>query len=138
MLISDWSSDVCSSDLHRPARLAHGCGHVHAAADPAYRDCDALQPLRRAWPSVQVAGVVADTDKEDSMSTNIRWNAIRLSTIAVYLFLFVPIVAVILLSFNQRQFGGFPIEGFSLRWYNELFNTDTIRRARSEEHTSEL
>src|SRR3546814_12328612 len=67
------------------------------------------------------------------MSTNIRWNAIRLATIAVYLFLFVPIVAVILLSFNQRQFGGFPIEGFRLRWYTELFNNDTIRRAA---HTS--
>src|SRR3546814_1919757 len=67
------------------------------------------------------------------MSTNIRWNASRLATIAVYLFLFVPIVAVILLSFNQRQFGGFPIEGFSLRWYTELFNNDTIRRAA---HTS--
>src|SRR3546814_8948868 len=57
---------------------------------------------------------------------------------------------------SQRQFGGFPIEGFSLRWYTELFNDDTIRRAahtslilgaqtaiissilRSEEHTSEL
>src|SRR3546814_13272855 len=34
---------------------------------------------------------------------------------------------------SQRQFGGFPIEGFSLRWYTELFNNDTIRRAA---HTS--
>lgn len=67
------------------------------------------------------------------MSGNMRWNAIRVSTVAVYLFLFLPIVAVILLSFNPRQYGGFPIEGFSLHWYMLLFQNDTIRRAA---HTS--
>jgi len=64
---------------------------------------------------------------------NVRWNMIRFSTVLVYLFLFLPIVAVILLSFNPRQFGGFPIEGVSLRWYAELFHNGTIRRAA---HTS--
>ena len=44
------------------------------------------------------------------------WSLIRLYTILVYVFMFAPIAVVMLLAFNSSQFGGFPIEGFSLRW----------------------
>lgn len=54
------------------------------------------------------------------------WTAIRVFTFLVYLFMFAPIVVVILLSFNASQFGNFPMEGFSLRWFIELAENDAI------------
>ena len=54
---------------------------------------------------------------------------IRAFTTLVYIFMFAPIAVVVLLSFNSAQFGSFPIEGFSLRWFEELFNNAAIVRA---------
>ena len=55
--------------------------------------------------------------------------AIRAFTALVYVFMFAPIAVVVLLSFNSAQFGSFPIEGFSLRWFEELANNAAIVRA---------
>jgi spermidine/putrescine transport system permease protein len=55
--------------------------------------------------------------------------SIRAFTIFVYVFMFAPIMVVVLLSFNSAQFGSFPIEGFSLRWFEELANNAAIVRA---------
>ncbi len=57
------------------------------------------------------------------------WVFIRFYTILVYTFMFAPIFVVLLLAFNSSQFGGFPIEGFSLHWFGELFQNDAIMRA---------
>jgi len=57
------------------------------------------------------------------------WSLIRLFTILVYLFMFLPVAIVVLLAFNANQFGSFPIEGFSLRWFEALWNNDAIMRA---------
>ncbi len=57
------------------------------------------------------------------------WNFLKLYTALVYFFMFAPIVAVLLLAFNSSQFGGFPIEGFSLRWFVKLWENEAIIRA---------
>ncbi|MFO7785085.1 MAG: ABC transporter permease [Thermodesulfobacteriota bacterium] len=57
------------------------------------------------------------------------WSLIRLYTILVYVWMFAPIVAVIILSFNPHQFGSFPMEGFSFRWYVKLAQNETILNA---------
>ena len=57
------------------------------------------------------------------------WAWIRLHAIAVYLFMFLPVAVVVLLSFNASQFGSFPMTGISLRWFVELWNNDAIVRA---------
>ena len=57
------------------------------------------------------------------------WSLIRFYPILVYPFMFAPIAVVLLLAFNNSQFGGFPIEGFSLRWFGELFENEAIMRA---------
>ena len=57
------------------------------------------------------------------------WILLRFWTFLVYLFMFLPIGVVILLSFNANQFGGFPITGFSFRWFIRLANNDAILRA---------
>jgi len=57
------------------------------------------------------------------------WQMIRVWTVLVYLFMFLPIGVVVLLSFNANQFGSFPMTGLSLRWFGELFDNDAILRA---------
>ncbi len=57
------------------------------------------------------------------------WGLIRLYTLLVYVFMFAPIAVVLLLAFNSSQFGGFPIEGFSLRWFHRLAENEAIVRA---------
>ena len=41
----------------------------------------------------------------------------------VFIFLVVPIVAVVPLSFNSGTFLTYPLEGFSLRWYDDFFTS---------------
>jgi spermidine/putrescine transport system permease protein len=57
------------------------------------------------------------------------WSLIRAFTVLVYLFMFLPVGVVVLLAFNANQFGSFPREGFSFRWFVELWNNDAIVRA---------
>ena len=54
------------------------------------------------------------------------WFLIRLYTILVYVFMFTPIAVVIVLSFNPQQFGIFPMDGFSFRWYVRLAQNQSI------------
>jgi spermidine/putrescine transport system permease protein len=39
-----------------------------------------------------------------------------------YIFLFMPIISLVLLSFNQGALTSFPMAGFSLRWYEVFWN----------------
>jgi spermidine/putrescine transport system permease protein len=57
------------------------------------------------------------------------WSLIRAYTVLVYLFMFLPVAVVVLLAFNANQFGSFPMEGFSFRWFVALWNNDAIVRA---------
>jgi spermidine/putrescine transport system permease protein len=57
------------------------------------------------------------------------WSLIRLFTIMVYIWMFAPILAVVILSFNPQQFGSFPMEGLSLRWYVKLVQNQSILNA---------
>lgn len=57
------------------------------------------------------------------------WTLVRLFSLLVYLFMFTPIAIVVVLSFNDAQFGGFPIQGFSLRWFEALANNEPVVRA---------
>ncbi|WP_247653732.1 ABC transporter permease [Labrenzia sp. PHM005] len=43
--------------------------------------------------------------------------------------MFLPVIVVVLLSFNASQFGSFPMTGFSFRWFVELAQNDAILRA---------
>ncbi len=57
------------------------------------------------------------------------WTLIRLYTILFYLFMFLPIGVVVLLSFNSSEFGAFPMSGLSLRWFVRLWQDEAIVRA---------
>ena len=60
---------------------------------------------------------------------SVGWTGIKIFTVAVYVFMFAPVAVVMLLSFNSAQFGSFPMEGLSFRWFIELVNNDAILRA---------
>lgn len=56
---------------------------------------------------------------------NKRFNlVIRIWTILVYLFLFTPILVIILMSFNGNKYGTLPID-FSFKWYVQLFSSNS-------------
>ena len=57
------------------------------------------------------------------------WHLLRGWTVLVYLFMFLPILVVVLLSFNASQFGSFPMTGLSFRWFIELAENEAILRA---------
>lgn len=57
------------------------------------------------------------------------WTLLKAYTILVYVFMFAPILVVLVLAFNASQFGGFPIEGFSFRWFVKLSENEAILRA---------
>lgn len=48
--------------------------------------------------------------------------ALPLFVTVIYLFLYIPITSLIILSFNDNQFG-YRWQGFTTRWYHELFQS---------------
>ena len=57
------------------------------------------------------------------------WNGLRLLALCIYIFMFAPIVVVVLLAFNSARTGSFPMEGFSFVWFGKLFENDSIMDA---------
>lgn len=47
----------------------------------------------------------------------------------IFVFLLGPLVAVIPLSFNSVPYFSYPMQGFSLRWYQELFGSSNLSLA---------
>jgi ABC-type spermidine/putrescine transport system permease subunit II len=47
----------------------------------------------------------------------------------IYIFLFSPIVLLILLSFNKNRYGTFPITGWTLHWFSSIANTPDLQSA---------
>ena len=57
------------------------------------------------------------------------WRLTGLMTVLVYVFMFAPIIATVVLSFNASMFGGFPMTGFSLQWYAKLLDNEQVLAA---------
>jgi spermidine/putrescine transport system permease protein len=51
---------------------------------------------------------------------------LRLVTLAVYIFLYLPIFVIILMSFHPEMFLTFPLPGYSLRWYGEFLQDELL------------
>jgi spermidine/putrescine transport system permease protein len=47
----------------------------------------------------------------------------------IYVFLFAPIVLLVLFSFNANEVGSFPITGWTTKWYSEAFGDYAIHDA---------
>lgn len=57
------------------------------------------------------------------------WRLTGAMTLLVYIFMFAPIAATVVLSFNASMFGGFPLTGFSLHWYGTLLADEGVLNA---------
>lgn len=58
------------------------------------------------------------------------WQTINFFYVAlVAVFLYVPLTLLILFSFNDAGTLSFPLSGFTLKWYRELWNTPEMLRA---------
>lgn len=57
------------------------------------------------------------------------WLALRVAGIGALVFLLLPIVVIIPLSFSDSSFLAYPIEGWSLRWYEEMWASNDWARA---------
>jgi spermidine/putrescine transport system permease protein len=64
-----------------------------------------------------------------AQTKGLGWRLVQAFTVLVYIFMFAPIMVVIVLSFNDSQFGGFPMTGFSLRWYEKLMQNEAVLRS---------
>ncbi len=54
---------------------------------------------------------------------------LRLTTVIVYAFLYLPILIVIIMSFHPQVYLTFPLPAYSLRWYEELLHDELMIRA---------
>lgn len=64
-----------------------------------------------------------------TFADKLGWYALRLGCIAILLFLLLPILVIMPLSFSSSSFLAYPIPGWSLQWYDNLFNSDEWARA---------
>jgi len=55
-----------------------------------------------------------------------RFNWLSLHATAAFAFLYLPVVTLIVYSFNGESVGGFPPRGLTLRWYGVLFRDDAL------------
>jgi spermidine/putrescine transport system permease protein len=49
--------------------------------------------------------------------------------VLIYVFLFAPIVLLVLFSFNANRYGTFPITGWTFTWYRQAFSDYQVRGA---------
>jgi ABC-type spermidine/putrescine transport system permease subunit II len=49
--------------------------------------------------------------------------------VLIYVFLFAPIVILVLFSFNANQYGTFPFTGWTVHWYGQVFSDYQIKDA---------
>ena len=64
-----------------------------------------------------------------TLAEKVGWFALRIFCISVLLFLLLPILVIIPLSFSNSSFLSYPIPGWSLQWYDNLFSSDDWARA---------
>jgi len=67
------------------------------------------------------------TDSLEPSDTNTK-RMFKGYAVLVMLFLYFPIFVVVLLSFTPESVAGFPLPGFSLKWYNALIPPDYNER----------
>ncbi len=77
------------------------------------------------------SGATATTGRLPPASRSISLTLSRLPTLQAYsalaiLFLFLPVVMLVVLSFNSNATGVFPLSGFTLDWYREAFQNKII------------
>lgn len=69
-----------------------------------------------------------DLDIVSSRGRLVR-GALSAWAVVIYVFLFAPIVLLVVFSFNANKYGTFPITGWTGKWYGQVFHDYQIRDA---------
>ena len=87
-----------------------------------------LMSLLERRPGVQIAG--SGMASVDSLIRG-TWAGVvlRMSSALTYLFLYLPIVVLVVFSFSESSILAFPITGFSLKWYGVLVHDQEMHRS---------
>ena len=72
---------------------------------------------------------MANAAQRRTLEEQLWTTALWIVSIAVFVFLVAPILAIVPLSFNSREFLTYPLSGFSLRWYEQFFSSAEWMRA---------
>ena len=64
-----------------------------------------------------------------TLADKVGWYALRVLCLGVLLFLLLPILVIMPLSFSASSFLSYPMPGWSLQWYDNLFSSDEWGRA---------
>lgn len=64
-----------------------------------------------------------------TVGDKIGWYVLRLGALGVLFFLMLPVFVIMPLSFSDSSFLAYPIDNWSLRWYEELFASSAWARA---------
>jgi ABC-type spermidine/putrescine transport system permease subunit II len=64
-----------------------------------------------------------------TVSSGAKWNAIRLVSLVVYVLMLLPLLVIVINSFNPSRLGNFPPQSLSLRWYEALLADELMLRA---------
>lgn len=64
-----------------------------------------------------------------TLADKLGWYGLRVLCGAVLVFLLLPIVVIVPLSFSDSSFLAYPITGWSMRWYEEMWNSSDWARA---------
>jgi putative spermidine/putrescine transport system permease protein len=62
--------------------------------------------------------------RHQTLSERIASKGLRVHCALIFLFLVAPILAIVPLSFNSGSFFSYPMDGFSLRWYEQAFGSN--------------
>lgn len=49
--------------------------------------------------------------------------------VLMYAFLFIPVLLLVMLSFNSNRYGSFPIQGFTTEWYSSILQSPDLQTA---------
>jgi len=64
-----------------------------------------------------------------TLADKLGWYALRVGAAAVLFFLLLPVVVIVPLSFSDSSFLAYPISGWSLQWYRDMWNSAEWARA---------
>jgi spermidine/putrescine transport system permease protein len=64
-----------------------------------------------------------------TLPTRVKWNLIKAVTVVVYVLMLLPLVVIVINSFNPSRLGNFPPQSLSLRWYESLLSDERMLRA---------
>lgn len=81
-----------------------------------------MQLLKSSWINPNFPAYATLLDK-------VGWWTLRIVCVTVIIFLLLPIAAIVPLSFSDSSFLVYPIPGWTLKWYSNLFDSEEWTRA---------